>query len=102
VLTAPFTNLFDFPSPDYITRGREAGEFQSQALVLEQKLKSCMGLKLQESRRPPVIKRAVSDAQSVITACSDYTSKNGSNEYYPRFNRVLGEFDVDKSRPSQS
>jgi hypothetical protein len=61
-----------------------------------------MGTKLLEIRRSSVIKKAVSEAQSVLTACSDYTSKNGSNEYYTRFNRVLGEFDVDKSRLSQN
>lgn len=102
MLAAPSTNLLDFPSPDHITRGREAGEFQSQALVSEQNLKSCMGSKLLEIRRPSVIKRAVSEAQSVRAACSHHTSKNGSNEYYARFNRVLGEFDVDKSGLSQS
>jgi hypothetical protein len=61
-----------------------------------------MGTKLLEIRKPPVIKRAVSEAQSVLAACSDHTSKNGSNEYYTRFNHVLGEFDVDKLGLSQS
>jgi hypothetical protein len=61
-----------------------------------------MGTKLLEIRKPPVIKRAVSEAQSVLAACSDHTSKNGSNEHYTWDNRLLGEFDVDKSGLSQS
>jgi hypothetical protein len=54
------------------------------------------GSQLLEIRWPPIIKRAVSEAQSVLAASSDRTSKNGSNEHYTWFNRLLGEFDVDK------
>jgi hypothetical protein len=54
------------------------------------------GFKVAEIRWPPGKKRAVSEAQSVLAACSDRTSKNGSIENYTCFNHLLGEFDVEE------
>jgi hypothetical protein len=56
-----------------------------------------MGSQLLEIRRPPFIKRAVSEAQSVLAACSDRTSKNGSNEHYTCMRRLSGELAVDEA-----
>jgi hypothetical protein len=55
-----------------------------------------MGSHLLEIRRQLFIKRAVSEAQSVLAASSDRTSKNGSDQHYTWFNRLSGEFDVDE------
>jgi hypothetical protein len=85
VLAAPADNFHDFPSPDRTTRGRETGEFQSQALNGNRIVKLFWS-QLLENKWPPIKKRAVSEAQSVLAACSDRTSKNGSNEHYTWFN----------------
>jgi len=55
-----------------------------------------MGSQLLEIRRPPSINRAVSEAQSVLAASSDRTSKNGSNENYTCMRRLSVELAVDE------
>jgi hypothetical protein len=55
-----------------------------------------MGSQLLEIRKPPFKKRAVSEAQSVLAACSDRTSKNGSSEHYTCKRLLLGEWAVDE------